>query len=41
MSKQRLNVEDSQAIDLLLERPDGHGDTGTLNQIFARPAPGI
>jgi len=36
----RLKSEDRQAIDLLLERPDGHGDTPSVNQIFAKPVKG-
>lgn len=39
MSK-KLSAEDRQAIDLLLERPDGHGDTPIVDQLFAKPARG-
>jgi hypothetical protein len=37
---ERLSTEDRQAVDLLLERPDGHGDLPTVNQLFARPVRG-
>jgi hypothetical protein len=38
--KKSLSPEDRHAVDLLLERPDGHGDTPIINQIFATPMRG-
>jgi len=36
MSK-RLSADDRHAIDLILERPDGQGNTPLVEMVFARP----
>jgi hypothetical protein len=36
--RKQLNLEDRQAIDVLLERPDGQGSKTIVEMVFAQPA---
>jgi hypothetical protein len=36
--RKRLKLEDRQAIDVLLERPNGQGSRSVVEMVFAQPA---